>query len=120
MQQGKRGSRIRQGTPQEEQALASHLQRLAPTPSRASEAGQLAEVLVLLGRVDAAAALQHTLSDLVKQQAAAAAWLAANPPPERAAADAKPPADRSNDWKWAILRPRAAQSLDGGGVVENT
>ena len=41
--------RIRQGSPQEEAALAQHLRELAVSPRQAQEMGQLAELLILLG-----------------------------------------------------------------------
>ncbi|KAK9785260.1 hypothetical protein WJX73_010410 [Symbiochloris irregularis] len=40
---GKRGSRIRQGGPQEESALAAHITQLRPSQQHTSEAGSLAE-----------------------------------------------------------------------------
>ena len=44
-----KGLRIRQGSPQEEAALAQHLRELAVSPCQAQEMGQLAELLILLG-----------------------------------------------------------------------
>ena len=44
-----KGLRIRQGSPQEEAALAQHLRELAVSPRQAQEMGQLAELLILLG-----------------------------------------------------------------------
>ena len=80
-------------------------------PQRLSEAGQLAEALIYLGRPSLAAVLQQGMSLLVKEQAAAATWIAANPPPpeasggngQQAAAD-RATHEQDEDWKWAILR----------------
>lgn len=66
--QAKKGPRIRQGSPQEEAALAAHLVGLAPSPGALQDAGALAEALVALGQERAAAALQAALSRLVSHQ----------------------------------------------------
>ena len=55
--QGK-GTRIRQGSPEEEAALVSHIASLATTPRQCTEAGQLTELLVLLGHEGDARRLQ--------------------------------------------------------------
>ena len=44
-----KSGRIRQGSPEEERALGQHIAALAPSPKQLSEAGQLAELLTLLG-----------------------------------------------------------------------
>ena len=46
-----KGTRIRQGSPEEEKALGTHLLSLMPTPRHLTEAGQLAELLILLGKM---------------------------------------------------------------------
>ena len=129
--QGKRGSRIRQGSPQEEAALASHIVQLAPSPQRTAEAGHLAEALVLFGKVAAAAQVQQSLSSLITEQATAAAWVAAHPPaaqPEPTSQAKERRTDEQGEWKWAVLREKAGcavhdglqvsadQSHDSGGV----
>lgn len=116
--QGKRGSRIRQGTPQEENALAQHLMQLAPSQQRTSEAGQLGEVLVLLGQLHTAAVLQQSLSELIKEQGRAAAWVRCNPPPGSPGEVAGAPTviDASNGWKWAILRGQGGLAAPDGSA----
>lgn len=116
--QGKRGSRIRQGTPQEESALAAHITQLAPSQQRTSEAGDLAEVLVLLGHPAAAAQVQHSLSALLADQASAAAWVAQHPPPASSDSEKKKSPVKADgaDWKWAILRDKAV-GLDSAAVT---
>jgi len=66
--QAKKGPRIRQGSPQEEAALAAHLAGLAPGAAALQDAGSLAEALVALGAEAAAAALQAALTRLVAAQ----------------------------------------------------
>ena len=109
--QGKRSSRIRQGSPQEEAALASHIVQLAPSQQRTAEAGHLAEALVLFGKVAEAAKVQQSLSALIMGQAAAAAWVAAHPPPSGPGAANQVEgrrADKQDEWKWAVLREKAS------------
>jgi len=72
--QARKSARIRQGSPQEEHALAEHVTGLAPPPARLADAGALAEVLVLLGRPEEAMALQRRLSQLVTDQQAGVVW----------------------------------------------
>ena len=69
MLQASKGARIRQGSPQEEAALAAHIRALAPGPAALAEAGQLAELLVLLQHEADARLLQAALADLVAAQA---------------------------------------------------
>lgn len=66
--QAKKGTRIRQGSPQEEAALAEHLTTLAPRKETLSDSRQLAEVMVVLGHVEAAMTLQAALDGLVAEQ----------------------------------------------------
>lgn len=49
--QDKKG-RIRQGSPEEERALGQHITALAPSAKQLAEAGQLAELLTLLGMLN--------------------------------------------------------------------
>ena len=77
----KSGTKVRAGSPQEERQLAEHLLGLAPTGQACSQAGQLAELLVLLGHERDAAVLQRALAALAAEQAAAAADVLAHPPP---------------------------------------
>ena len=49
LRQQDKGNRIRQGSPEEERALGQHLSALAPSTKQLTEAGQLAELLILLG-----------------------------------------------------------------------
>lgn len=81
VQSKSKSSRIRQGSPQEEEQLALHLLGLAPAAHTCAEVGQLAEVLVVLGHAADAALLQQRLGLLVERQAAAAADVLAHPPP---------------------------------------
>lgn len=67
--QASKGTRIRQGSPQEEAALALHVSALAPSPEALRDAGQLAELLVLLGHARDASLLQAALSALAAAQA---------------------------------------------------
>lgn len=57
-----RGNKIRQGSANEENALIEHLLGLAPAGYLLEEAGQLCEVLVLLGHFKDALVLQRQLS----------------------------------------------------------
>ena len=66
--QAKKGNRIRRGSPQEEAALADHIAALAPSPARLTDAGALAELLVLLGREADSRELQRLLSQLHTEQ----------------------------------------------------
>ena len=68
-EQASKGARIRQGSPQEEAALAVHITALAPSAQVLAEAGQLAELLVLLDHADDARLLQAAISGLAATQA---------------------------------------------------
>ena len=72
MPQSKKGPKIRQGSPEEEAALVSHIASLAQTAKQCTEAGQLAELLVLLGHEADARRIQSLLSAVIAQQQAAA------------------------------------------------
>lgn len=97
--QNKKGPRIRQGSPQEEEALVSHILSLGPTLQTCSEVGQLTELLIFLGHETDARRLQMLLSDVLAEQKAAAKR--AKPSAEN---DSKQPPETVN-WKWDILRP---------------
>lgn len=56
------------GSPQEEASLVEHVAKLAPSPGQLEEAGQLCELLVLLGHFEDAKVLQQEM----------AKWLAAH------------------------------------------
>ena len=107
----KRGkARVRQGTPDEEVALAGVLRGLSPGAARLHAAGQLAEVLVVLGHEEDARTLQLAVGDLVDAAAEACAHVAAHPPAVGAGRDAPvgggaPESGADVHWKWDILRP---------------
>ena len=106
--QNKKGPRIRQGSPQEEEALVSHILSLAPTVQTCSEVGQLTEMLIFLGHEADAHKLQALLSEvLMKQQAAAerAGSQGAQPKGIVEAVQKQSSAPKAVDWKWDILRP---------------
>ncbi|DBA88250.1 hypothetical protein WJX77_011440 [Trebouxia sp. C0004] len=111
-----KSGRIRQGSPEEERALGQHIAALAPSPKQLTEAGQLAELLTLLGHEADARVLQQQLSSLLAEQQAAQQFITDNPPPEVSTqqkqhqqhtqnATAKQAAASVVDWKWDILRP---------------
>lgn len=58
---------IRAGSPQEEVALVEHLGKLAPTAAQLEEAGQLGELLILLGHFVDARTLQQELGKWLAQ-----------------------------------------------------
>jgi hypothetical protein len=122
-----RSSKIRQGGPQEEAQLGEHLAQLGPSPALLEEAGQLAELLVLLGHLADARLLQRQLSGWAALHQEVLARLAA----QRAAAEAQgvgqqqrrqqqgaeaaaaaaataAPVAAGPSWKWDILRPAGA------------
>lgn len=105
--QNKKGPRIRQGSPQEEEALVSHILSLAPNPQMCAEVGQLTEILIFLGHEADARNLQAMLSQVLVDQKAAAERAAqgqtAQPPGD--AASKPDPTVSTVDWKWDVLRP---------------
>ena len=104
--QNKKGPRIRQGSPQEEEALISHILSLAPTPQLCSEVGQLTEMLIFLGHEADARNLQAQLSRvLVEQKAAAERAVQGQMPKPEGDAVNKPAGNGPVDWKWDVLRP---------------
>lgn len=61
-----KSGRIRQGSPEEERALGQHIAALAPSPKQLSEAGQLSELLTLLGMLQkAVTSFCHSLTFLL-------------------------------------------------------
>ena len=63
-----KGARIRQGSPEEEAALAAHIAALAPTPAALAALGELSEALVVLGHADDARVLQAAMAALLAAQ----------------------------------------------------
>jgi len=63
-----KGARIRQGSPEEEAALAAHIGALAPTPAALAALGELSEALVVLGHADDARVLQAAMAALLAAQ----------------------------------------------------
>ena len=59
--QASKGTRIRQGGPDEDKALAAHVLELVPKDPLLSEAAQLCELLILLGHVADAGILQQVV-----------------------------------------------------------
>ena len=100
--QNKKGPRIRQGSPQEEEALVSHIISLIPTAQTCSEVGQLTELLILLGHEADARRLQALLSETIAQQKAAADRAGKGKP---ATEPEVKQAANGVLWKWDILRP---------------
>ncbi|KAG2431603.1 hypothetical protein HYH02_013296 [Chlamydomonas schloesseri] len=105
--------RIRQGSPMEEASLCAHLHSLAPRPSTLTEAGQLLELLVMLGHPDDARALQRAVAGWQAAYQAARADMAAHPVPVEGPPHAReemerllaPAPDTSGvAWKWEVLR----------------
>lgn len=117
--------KIRAGSPGEEAALGEHLGTLAPPKHALEEAGQLAELLVMLQHVDDAAKLQQrvgqwqaaaaaAMEEVAKgqQQQGAAAGAAGGQQQRPAAAGAAAAAGNAAAaaaaqevrWKWDVLR----------------
>ena len=57
--QASKGTRIRQGGPNEDKALAAHVLELLPSRQLLTEAAQLCEILILLGHESDAGILQQ-------------------------------------------------------------
>ncbi|PNH07535.1 Elongator complex protein 1 [Tetrabaena socialis] len=109
----KAGAKIRQGSPLEEASLVAHVHGLAPRAAQLEEAGQLAELLVLLGHADDARLLQRTVAAWQAAYEEARSELVAHPVPidgpGHARADMErllqPAPDASSiAWKWDVLR----------------
>lgn len=107
--QGRRGARpgrIRAGAPGEAADLAKLLLTLGPRRHELEQAGALAELLVLLGHAEDAAALQRTVGVWATAGADAATLVAAGS--EVVAATVAPvnagPGDTEVVWKWDALR----------------
>ncbi|GIL52022.1 hypothetical protein Vafri_7984, partial [Volvox africanus] len=109
----KAGTRIRQGSPLEEASLVSHVHGLAPRAVVLEEAGQLGELLVLLGHQEDARTLQRAIASWQAAYQEAREDMAAHPVPvigpphARAEMERllKPAEDTSSiAWKWEVLR----------------
>lgn len=104
--QNRKGPRIRQGSPQEEEALVNYILSLAPPPQMCTEIGQLIEILVFFGHETDGRKLQALLSEVLAQQKAAAHRAITNIAQDLKNSIAKAPAEaEAVDWKWDILRP---------------
>lgn len=103
--QARRGPRIRQGSPQEEEALVGHIVSLAPTPQTCTEVSQLTEMLIFLGHEADARKLQALLSEVLTNQKAAADRAKEGFTGAEANAKKSVSAAEGVDWKWDILRP---------------
>ncbi|EFJ51885.1 hypothetical protein VOLCADRAFT_87528, partial [Volvox carteri f. nagariensis] len=109
----KAGNRIRQGSPMEEASLVSHVHGLAPRAAILEEAGQLGELMVLLGHQEDARTLQRAVAAWQAAYQEARKNMAANPVPVDGPPHARaemerllqPAPDTSNlAWKWEVLR----------------
>lgn len=104
--------RIRQGSAGEEAALVKHVMGLGPQAHALAEAGQLGELLCLLGHWEDAAKLQQRVSGWQAAAAEAAADVAAHPQGAGGggsgggAQRSTPPAAAAPEalWKWEVLR----------------
>lgn len=76
-----RRRKIRQGSPEEEAELGRLLLGLAPLPAVLTEAGELTELLVMLGHEQDAAEVQRALKALTDAHREAVDDLLAHPPP---------------------------------------
>lgn len=81
--QPKKKSKIRRGSPEEEDQLTRHLLTLLPKANICEECGQLTEFLVYIGHEDDAVRLQASLKGLIDRATAAADDVLAFPPPGR-------------------------------------
>ncbi|GLI58497.1 hypothetical protein VaNZ11_000228 [Volvox africanus] len=109
----KAGTRIRQGSPLEEASLVSHVHGLAPRAVVLEQAGQLGELLVVLGHQEDARTLQRAIASWQAAYQEAREDMAANPVPVNGPPHAraemerllKPAEDTSSiAWKWEVLR----------------
>ena len=91
---GAKKLKIKQGSPEEEAALISHLINLKPPDVVLSEVSQLSELLIALGFFDDAQKLQSTLDSFIKAHKAATEDLLSS----------LEKSDPSVRWKWDILR----------------
>ncbi|GFR43049.1 hypothetical protein Agub_g4055, partial [Astrephomene gubernaculifera] len=109
----KAGTRIRAGSPLEEASLVSHVHSLAPRPAVLEEAGQLGELLVLLGHAGDAALLQRAVAGWQAAYQEVRSDISAHPVPlegpghvrEEMERLLRPPAESGGvAWKWEVLR----------------
>ena len=97
-------------------AYAALLVALRPSDDALSSAGQLSELLVMLGHERDAAALQAALAELAASSSAAGEFVVANPPKiveseaeqRRNAKKDKEKRGVAPQWKWDVLRPMTA------------
>ena len=106
----RRGRRrgLRAGGAHEEEGLAALLVYLRPSDDALSSAGQLSELLVMLGHEQDAAALQVAMAELASSSSAAGEFVAASPPKvvESETKDKeKKKKGVAPQWKWDVLRP---------------
>lgn len=108
----KRG-RIKQGSPAEESALCTHLAGLSPAKHNLEDAGQLAELLCLLGHLQDARLLQQRVAEWQQAYANAMDDISAHPVPAIVGLDATSNVLKQQQagapleevhWKWDILR----------------
>ena len=113
--QNRKGPRIRQGSPQEEEALVAHIASLAPSQKQLEEVGELNEFLILLDHESDARKLQNLLSEVAaKQQEAAEEASTDVDAADSPAGGLRPPQAGQTgqitsktevvNWKWDILR----------------
>jgi len=126
----RRGRRraLRAGGEHEEEGLATLLLSLKPSDDALSSAGQLAELLVMLGHEQDAAALQVALAELVSSSSAATDFVSSNPPKvvESEAEQRKREKEESKkkkkntaaapQWKWDLLRPMAMTATEAAAL----
>ncbi|KAI8469194.1 MAG: IKI3 family-domain-containing protein [Monoraphidium minutum] len=115
----KPGRKIKAGSPEEERALREHLAGLGPPDHSLEEAGQITELLCVLGHAEDGRRLQQAVAAWQAEHAAAAGELAAMDAEDAAAAGGgqqqqhhqqqqqkqqKQAAAAAAGWKWDIFR----------------
>jgi hypothetical protein len=118
IRKGSASRKIKQGSPEEERALSEHLANLGPPEHALVEAGQITELLCVLGHVDDAQRLQFEVGAWQAEHAAAAGQLAAMAAEEQAVNSSdmlqqqqlqqqqqpQPQQLQKVSWKWDVLR----------------
>ncbi|CAK0773220.1 hypothetical protein CVIRNUC_004042 [Coccomyxa viridis] len=105
-QKASKGTRIRQGGPDEDKALAAHVLELLPSRQLLTEAAQLCEILILLGHESDAGILQQALSDLAAEGQEATEYFKEVPGlTEKKSDETIGGQPGSISWKWSILSP---------------
>ncbi|GAX74696.1 hypothetical protein CEUSTIGMA_g2144.t1 [Chlamydomonas eustigma] len=108
-----KGGKIRQGSPKEEISLVELLSKLHPTSVALQEAGQLGELLILVGSYEDARTLQHYVSKWISthedMMSEVSKYLSPLGPHSSTAVPA--PINEGSkqqygnvEWKWAVLR----------------